>query len=623
MEKKLKNIKEPKDLKGLSTDELASIATEVRELIIDTVSATGGHLASSLGAVDITIALNSVFNPPDDKFIWDVGHQAYAHKIITGRRDEFPTLRQKGGISGFPKPSESPFDAFISGHSATSISAGLGMATAFDMQGSVAKVVAIIGDGSMTAGLAFEGLNQAGHLKKDLIVILNDNEMSIAKNVGALSNFLSKKITGRFAMRVKKEVEGYIEAIPKIGKGLVSLAKRAEDSLITLLTPGMLFEGLGFHYVGPIDGHNLDELINTFEYVKDLKEPVLIHVITKKGKGFALAEEKPSKFHGIGPFDKITGEVPASEGLNYTGVFGSAIIEAAKNEDRVVAITAAMPDGTGLSNFAEVFPDRFFDVGIAEQHAVTFAAGLAKEGFIPVTALYSTFLQRGFDSVIHDVCLQGLPVIFALDRAGIVGADGPTHHGIFDISFLRPIPGIVICAPRSGAELRNLLLSSLKYNCPVAIRYPRGGCEDFDQKSKPNEIKVGKGEELLEGTDLTILALGTMVEVSLKAAKILEKSGVSVGVIDARFVKPLDKTLLLGSAKKTGKILTVEEGSLQGGFGSAVMELFEEEGVKVDLKRLGIPDKFIEHGTQAELRSELGLDPPGIVKAAELLLDNN
>src|SRR4030065_2268267 len=452
----LEKINSPEDLKKIDKNNLPRLAEEIRETIIDVVSKNGGHLASNLGSVELSIAIHYIFNAPNDQIIWDVGHQAYTHKILTGRREAFHTLRQFNGISGFPRREESRYDVFNVGHSGTSISAALGKAVARDFLGENYKVIAVIGDGSMTAGLAFEGLNQAGHLKKDIIVILNDNEMSISKNVGALSSCLSRKITGRLATRIKKEAEGFFLSIPRIGRRLVSLAKRAEDSLIALLTPGMLFEGLGFHYIGPIDGHNLNELINTFHDARELNGPILIHVLTKKGKGYLPAEAQPVQFHGVGPFEKETGRAvkPGKKNYSYTEVFGKTILELAEKDERIVAITAAMPEGTGLDKFAERFPDRFFYVGIAEQHALTFAAGLAKEGLLTVVAIYSTFLQRAYDEILHDVCLQNLPVIMAIDRAGIVGADGPTHHGMFDISCLRHIPNMAIMAPKDENEFR-------------------------------------------------------------------------------------------------------------------------------------------------------------------------
>ena len=620
MSRFLDTINNPDDLKKLTIEELPELAEEVRERIVSTISKTGGHLASSLGAVDIAIAVHYVFNAPADKVIWDVGHQAYAHKLLTGRREAFATIRQLGGISGFPKISESIYDAFGTGHSSTSISAAAGTAVARDLKGDDYKVIAIIGDGSLTAGLAFEGLNQAGHLKKDIIVILNDNEMSISQNVGALSSFLSRKITGRLATRIKKEAEGFFLSIPSIGRRLVSLAKRAEDSLIALLTPGMLFEGLGFHYIGPIDGHNLNELINTFHDARELNGPILIHVLTKKGKGYLPAEEQPVQFHGVGPFEKETGRPvkPEKKIASYTEVFGKTILELAEKDERIVAITAAMPEGTGLDKFAERFPDRFFDVGIAEQHALTFAAGLAKEGFIPVVAIYSTFLQRAYDEILHDVCLQNLPVIMAIDRAGIVGADGPTHHGMFDISCLRHIPNMVIMAPKDENELRHMLKTAVKCGRPAAIRYPRGEGYDIDASSPTKELPFGKAEILKDGNALLILAIGVTVYPAMDAAKRLEKIGINAAVVNCRFAKPLDEDLIISFAKKTGKvIMTVEENALDGGFGSAVLELLEKHGLSgCSVKRIGVPDEFVEHGSQKELRRLYCLDADGIEKTA-------
>ena len=615
----LDTINNPDDLKKLTVEELPELAEEVRERIVSTISKTGGHLASSLGAVDIAIAVHYVFNAPADKVIWDVGHQAYAHKLLTGRREAFATIRQLGGISGFPKISESIYDAFGTGHSSTSISAAAGTAVARDLKGDDYKVIAIIGDGSLTAGLAFEGLNQAGHLKKDIIVILNDNEMSISQNVGALSSFLSRKITGRLATRIKKEAEGFFLSIPRIGRRLVSLAKRAEDSLIALLTPGMLFEGLGFHYIGPIDGHNLNELINTFHDARELNGPILIHVLTKKGKGYLPAEEQPVQFHGVGPFEKETGRPvkPEKKIASYTEIFGKTMLELAEKDERIVAITAAMPEGTGLDKFAERFPDRFFDVGIAEQHALTFAAGLAKEGFIPVVAIYSTFLQRAYDEILHDVCLQNLPVIMAIDRAGIVGADGPTHHGMFDISCLRHIPNMAIMAPKDENELRHMLKTAVKCGRPAAIRYPRGEGYDIDISSPTKELPFGKAEILKDGNALLILAIGVTVYPAMDAAKRLEKIGINAAVVNCRFAKPLDEDLIISFAKKTGKVMTVEENALDGGFGSAVLELLEKHGLSgCSVKRIGVPDEFVEHGSQKELRRLYCLDADGIEKTA-------
>lgn len=621
MDRLLDRIDGPMDLKGLTIEELPRLSSEIRELIVKTVSESGGHLASSLGAVELAVCLHYFFNAPEDRIIWDVGHQAYAHKILTGRRRNFSTLRQMGGVSGFPRPSESVYDAFGTGHSSTSISAALGMASARDLDRKNHKVIAVIGDGSMTAGLAFEGLNQAGHLKKDLIVVLNDNEMSISKNVGALSTFLSQKITGRLANKLKTELETFIKSIPIVGDRLINIAKKAEDSIITLLTPGMIFEGLGFHYIGPVDGHDTAALVETFRDIGAVTGPVLLHVLTKKGKGYLPAEEDPATFHGVGPFEVETGKPKKKHKLSYTNVFSSTLLEIAGENERVIAITAAMPEGTGLSKFAERYPERFFDVGIAEQHAITFAAGLAKEGYIPVTAIYSTFLQRAYDEVFHDVCLQNLPVVIAMDRAGIVGQDGATHHGLFDISYLRHIPNIVLASPKDEGELRHLLYSAIRYKRPVAIRYPRGTCLGVDMSGPPSMIPVGKAEILRSGEDVSILALGSMVYPAMEAAERLKDSGIDAGVINCRFAKPLDEECIIKAAggARFG-VLTVEENSLMGGFGAAVLELFAARGISRHFKMIGAPDEFIEHGTQEELRAMYGLDAGGIEKAVRELI---
>ena len=620
--KYLYNIESPKDLKKLDKKELPGLAEELRLFMIESLSKSGGHLASSLGAVELTIALHYAFNTPDDRILWDVGHQAYPHKILTGRRDEFHTIRQHKGLSGFTKMKESPYDIFGAGHAATTISAGLGMAVARDAVGKDNKVVAVIGDGSFTAGMAFEGLNHAGDLKKDLIVILNDNEMSISENVGAFSSFLSRKITGRFATKLKKEIEKLVKFVPLIGDSLASWVKKAEDSLISLFTAGMVFEGLGFHYVGPVKGHDVDELISVFNDVKELDYPVLIHVLTEKGKGYTPAEEDPKTYHGVGPFDIESGEVKKSSGVSYTGVFSEAMLDLAEKDDRVVAITAAMPGGTGLTKFSEKFPDRFFDVGIAEQHAVTFAAGLAKEGITPFCTLYSTFLQRGYDQLIHDVCIQDLPVIFPMDRAGIVGADGPTHQGLYDISYLRAIPNMIVCAPKDGTELRNMLYSAIKYEHPVAIRYPRGNCPETEMpKGEFEYVELGSSETLKEAQSTkgsaVIFAYGHMVEPVLDAHEILAKSGIKVTVVNARFAKPLDSETILGFASKYDKVITVEENAIEGGFGSAVTELIVDNNIKCDIKRIAVPDKLIEHGSQDIVRRELGLDGAGIAETVK------
>ena len=616
MSRILDTLCSPADLKRLSLRELEVLAEEIREEIIRTVAKNGGHLASSLGVVELTIALQRVLGTPENKIVWDVGHQAYAHKLLTGRLRQFSSLRQLGGISGFPKRSESPHDSFDVGHSSTSISAALGMAAARDARGGKEKIIAVIGDGSLTAGLAFEGLNQAGHLKKNLIVILNDNEMSISPNVGALSSFFSRKMTSDFFIRLKKETENFLSSVPGLGRDLITFAKRAEESVKSFLTPGMLFEAFGFDYVGPIKGHRLDRLLETLQNASRLDGPVLIHVITKKGKGYKPAEENPALFHGVGPFDVNTGKVLSDKGgaATFTGVFGRTMVELAEQDRRVVAISAAMSDGTGLGDFSRRFPDRFFDVGIAEQHAVTFAAGLACQGLRPVVALYSTFLQRAYDNVLHDVCLQNLPVTFALDRGGLVGADGPTHHGNFDISYLRHIPNITIAVPRDEQELRRVMLTALQHDGPFAYRYPRGNGLDLPWQDNLQPFEIGKGELLNSGRDGVIFAVGVSVQEALKATKELAAQGLSFGVVDARFVKPLDTELLLEQARTSQLVVTVEENALQGGFGSAVAELMADEGIGTRLVRIGLPDRFIEQGSQTELRTLCGIDAKAIVR---------
>ncbi len=614
----LGTIDGPDDLKKLSVHDLKLLAGDLREVIISTCAANGGHLAPSLGVVELTIALHKVFNSPRDQIVWDVGHQAYAHKLLTGRRDRFATLRKSGGISGFPKRAESPHDIFDTGHSSTSISAALGLATARDLKGACNKTIAVIGDGSMTGGLAYEGLNNAGHLNKDLVVILNDNEMSIAENVGALSNFLSRTITNEFVHKIKKELQSFLGGLDGIGKGVLKIAQRAEQSLKGLFTPGMLFQAFGFEYVGPIDGHNIELLLHTLENVKRFDNSVLIHVLTTKGKGYPPAERNPSLFHGVGPFDKTTGKVLKGKvaAASYTAVFGNSIKKIAADNDRVVAITAAMPDGTGLAGFAAEFPDRFFDVGIAEQHGVTFAAGLAADGLRPVFALYSSFLQRAYDQVLHDVCLQNLPVVFALDRAGVVGNDGPTHHGVFDLSYLRHLPNMTVMAPKDENELQHMLQTAIEHDGPVTVRYPRGNGYGVALDQNFAALPLGKSEVLRVGGDGVIFALGTMVYPALAAADMLAGEGVRVSVVNARFVKPLDREMIVSLAGKTGFLVTVEENALAGGFGTAILELLEEEGLYgINVLRLGFPDTYVEQGEQGELRSMYGLDAEGIAAA--------
>lgn len=615
----LETIHNPADLKKLSADQLPSLAEEIREFLLQTVSETGGHLGSNLGAVELTLALHYCFNSPSDKIVWDVGHQAYTHKLLTGRRERFATQRQYKGISGFPKRSESEHDAFGVGHSSTSISAALGMAVANDLNHAHNRAIAVIGDGSLTGGIAFEGLNQAGHLKKNLIVVLNDNEMSISKNVGAFSAFISRKMTTRRVRELKREMQGLLSNIPAFGKDILQFAKRAEHSLKGFLTPGALFEALGFDYIGPLDGHDLPNLIEVFKAAHDFEGPLLVHVMTTKGKGYKPAEETPAKFHGVGAFDLQTGSAPAkAAALSYTEVFGRTLVELASHDPKVVAITAAMPDGTGLNFFAEALPDRFFDVGIAEQHGICFAAGLAADGYKPVAAIYSTFMQRAYDQVFHDVCLQNLPVVIAMDRGGLVGDDGPTHHGVFDFSFLRHLPGLTLMAPKDENELRHMLKTALSLNAPVALRYPRGTGYGVELDQELKLLPIGTGELLREGSDLTIVAIGSTVMPALQAAEKLTSHGISAGVINARFVKPLDAELILAQARRTGRIITVEENALQGGFGSAVLELLQDNGAaQVKVKRLGIPDRYIEQGPQAQLRKDVGIDAEGITAAAQ------
>ena len=613
-------IESPADIKGLSLDQLQDLAEEIRWKIIETTSKTGGHLAPSLGTVELSVALHYVFDAPEDKIIWDVGHQAYAHKLLTGRRNQFHTLRTYGGISGFPKRAESPYDAFDTGHSSTSISAGLGISTAKCLKGEKRKVISVIGDGSMTGGMAFEGLNQAGHTGKDLIVVLNDNAMSIAPNVGAFSSFLGRKMTGKRFVNFKKDLENFIKSLPGVGENILNFARKSEDSFLAFFTPGMMFEAFKFKYIGPIRGHRLDRLIEAFGNTANLEGPILIHVLTVKGKGYEFAEKDPAYFHGVGSFDVQTGvppvKKPAKSVPSYTSVFGKTMLDLASKDDRVFAITAAMPEGTGLTAFSKEFPKRFLDVGIAEQHAVTFAAGLATEGFHPVVAIYSTFLQRAFDQIIHDVCLPNLPVVFALDRGGIVGEDGPTHHGQFDVSYLRSLPNITIMAPKDENELRHMFFTALQHDGPVAIRYPRGNGFGVSLDDEYQRLPMGKTEILKKGKDLQVLALGSMVYPSLEAARVLEQEGISAGVLNCRFAKPLDKKIV-DMAVPSGRLLVVEENVKMGGLGGGVLELFNEMGVgDILIKRIGIPDLFVEQGPAGLLRKNLGLDAEGIVKEA-------
>ena len=619
----LERIQSPLDVRALPREELPLLAREIRDMILEVVSKTGGHLASSLGVVELTLALHRVFNTPVDKIVWDVGHQSYAHKILTGRREQFNTLRQWGGISGFPKRDESEYDCFDVGHSGTSIAAALGMAVARDCRGGKEKIVAVIGDGALSGGLALEGLNQAGNQGRDLIVVLNDNEMSISPNVGAISSFLSRKLTSRFVVRLKKEGENFLRTIPVIGKDLLNLARRTENSLKGFLTPGMFFEALGFNYVGLLDGHNLDELLDTFSNVARMNGPMLVHVATRKGCGYPPAEENPSLFHGVGPFDLKTGQVKSGKAgataagpPTYTSVFGRTLIQQAQRDDRVVAITAAMADGTGLTEFQKVFPKRFFDVGIAEQQAVTFAAGMASQGMRPVVAIYSTFLQRAYDNLMQDVCLQRLPVTFALDRGGLVGADGPTHHGVFDLSYLRSMPDMVVMAPRDEAQLQRALVTALQHDGPFAFRYPRGQALGVPLSDDPEVLEIGRGELLVDGKDAVIFAAGSTVAAALEAAAQL-KGKIDLAVVDVRFVKPLDEELVLKMARACSRVVTLEENSVLGGVGGAILELLARDGAVVPTLCLGVPDRFIPQGTQAQLRALCGLDAAGVVASIQ------
>jgi len=623
----LQSINSPEDVRQLNLNELEQLAANIREEIVETVSKTGGHLAPNLGVVELTLALHYVFNTPADKLIWDVGHQAYTHKIVTGRKDKFHTIRQYKGLSGFPKRSESPYDAFDTGHSSTSISAGLGIAIAKHLKKSKNRVIAVIGDGSMTGGMAFEALNQAGHLDKNLIVILNDNEMSISPNVGALSSFLSRKMTSKQVVKARSELKHLLKSFSNIGENILQVLKKSEESFKSFFTPGMLFEALKFEYIGPIPGHQIDNLIETFKNVRDFSHgPVLIHVITKKGKGYQPAEENPGDYHGVGPFNLENGvPVPSAEtAISYTRCFGDTLVHLAEKNPKIVAITAAMPAGTGLMNFARRFPNRFFDVGIAEQHAVTFAAGLATEGMHPVIAIYSTFLQRALDQVIHDVCLQNLPVTFALDRGGVVGDDGPTHHGVFDLNYLRFIPNLVLMAPKDENELQHMLHTAIQHDGPTAVRYPRGAGEGVELSDNLSEIPIGKGELLREGKDILLLPIGNRVYPALEAAKGLEKVGIDAAVINPRFIKPLDNELIIEWAEKTGRVVTVEDNARMGGFGSAVLELlasFNHSHIKVTT--LGYGDKYMEHATQEILWRKGKIDVPAIINAAMEMMDES
>jgi len=618
----LEQIDSPADLKKLDRAVLPQVAEEIRGLILRTVARTGGHLASNLGTVELTLALHYVFDSPQDKILWDVGHQAYAHKILTGRRDRFPTLRQEQGLSGFTRREESPHDSFGAAHAGTALSAAVGMAEARALLGERYRVVAVVGDGALTSGLSWEGLNQAGALQRDLLVVLNDNTMSISPNVGAVSAYLNRVLTGRLVTRVRAGGQHILEYIPRVGPRMVEMAKRVEEMAKGLVTPGVLFEELGFTYVGPIDGHNLEHLLTTLTNVMELKGPVLLHVVTMKGKGYAPAEGDAVKWHGAAPFEVETGTFKKKAApLTYTDAFAQALIRLADEDDRIVAVTAAMAEGTGLTKFQRAHPTRCYDVGIAEQHAVVFAAGLAAQGLRPVAAIYSTFLQRGYDQVIHDVCLQRLPVTFAMDRAGIVGDDGPTHQGLYDLAFLRTVPNMVILAPKDENDLQHCLKTALESGGPAAVRFPRGAGYGVPIEQEAKVYPLGTAELLRDGNDVLLLPLGTLVRQALEAAERLEQVGISAAVINPRFVKPLDRALIPEVARRVGRVLTVEEHMLAGGFGSAVLELFEELRLgRIQVARLGIPDVLVEQGSQAGVRARFGLTVEGIHAAAEALV---
>ncbi len=621
----LEHIDNPQQVKTLTNEQLETLAAELRSCIVNTVASNGGHLAPSLGAVELTLALYSVFNADEDKIIWDVGHQAYAHKLLTGRRERFSTLRKKDGITGFPKRSESPYDAFGVGHASTSISAAVGMAIARDMDGKKHQVVAVIGDGALTGGEAFEALNHAGDLGKKLIVVLNDNAMSIDKNVGAMSEYLSRIRVAPEYTKAKEEVKELIKSIPRIGGTVFQAASHIKDGMRSALVPGSMFEELGFHYIGPIDGHNIPLLKEILAQAANYPGPVLVHVNTKKGKGYLPAEINPGKYHGIGAFDVVSGTPVTSAGQppTYTSIFGRAITELGYKDEDIVAITAAMPSGTGLNEFRAAFPDRFIDVGIAEEHAVTMAAGIAAAGKKPVVALYSTFAQRAYDQLMHDVCLQSLHVTLCLDRAGLVGADGPTHHGVFDFSYLRHMPGMVVMAPKDELELRDMVYTAVNHDGPVAVRYPRGAgtgvalLDEDGQEFPMQSMEIGKGEILKSGGKIALLAIGSMVSNALKAAEILSDQGLDVTIVNMRFVKPLDENLLNDLADWMDGFVTVEENALLGGFGSAVTEFFTDKRIKKPLLRLGIPDHFIEQGNIQELWDICGLTPEKIAVSVQ------
>lgn len=614
--KRLSDYRDIQDIKKMKFSELDEFAEEIRQFLVESISKTGGHLASNLGVVELTLALHKVYDSGKDKIVWDVGHQAYVHKILTGRKDEFQTLRQYQGLSGFPKRKESPHDVFDTGHSSTSISAGLGYAMSRDILEEDYQVISVIGDGAMTAGMAFEALNHAGDKKTDFTVVLNDNEMSISENVGGLSRYLYKVRTEKVYQKVKEDMETIVGNIPGIGKMMLKTAEKAKDSVKYFFVPGMFFEELGFKYFGPIDGHDIESLVEVFEKAKHVKGPKLVHVVTKKGKGYAPAEQNPERFHGVSPFDIETGKSPSKSAKTYSDVLGETILDMGEEKQSIVAITAAMPSGTGLDKFRDRFPERFFDVGIAEQHGVTLAAGMAANGLKPFFAVYSTFLQRAYDQVIHDVCIQNLPVVFGIDRAGLVGNDGETHHGAFDISYLSHMPNMTIISPKDEKEFKSMIAFGAEFEAPLAIRYGKGVCCDFvDYGEYPEkDIEYGISETILQGEEVAIIAVGRMVEVGYKVAKRLELEGRSITLVNARFIKPVDLEMVMGLSKTHRAIVTIEDNSLLGGFGSMVNTELLKLKYSGEVVNLGIKDEFIEHGDNEDLYRELGLDEDSVYR---------
>ncbi len=609
--KVLPSIHNPQDLRLIKKEHLPTLCQELRDVIIKTASKNGGHLGSSLGAVEIITALHYVYNTPEDKIVFDTGHQAYAHKLLTGRQKEFASIRTRGGLSGFPKRSESEYDVFGAGHASTAVSAALGLAIARDQQHKDHRVIAVVGDGCLTGGMAYEAMQNAGLLRTDMLVILNDNQMFISQRVGALGTALTKLLTKKYVQLAEEKATNFLKRFDELGNNAAKLAKRARS----ILFPGTLFEEMGFRYFGPVDGNDINALIDVLETLKTVKGPVILHTVTKKGKGYEPAEKNPTKFHGVGIFDVDTGDSLGKSGtVTFTKAFSNALVRLAQEDEKICAITAAMPEGTGLDTFRDTFPTRYFDVGIAEEHAATFAAGLAAGGQKPLVALYSTFAQRCYDQMLHDICLQKLPVVFALDRAGLVGEDGPTHHGVFDISFLRSIPNLIMAAPADENELGHLLKTAFAANAPFVLRYPRGAGFNVPSDKELKTLDIGKGTWLTKGKDVTVLAIGNRVFPALKAAELLREKGVDAGVINMRFIKPLDTALIDEAVKRTPKLVTVEDNMLAGGFGSAVAEYLEDTNKKVHLLRLGIADEFVPHGKSALLYDQLGLSEQTIAK---------